>query len=63
MSWSAATLDDEGDGLVLTSIAGRAESRGYAKGVRHGNSVLPLSPEERQVLSAVIGAARKARTA
>ena len=63
MSWSAAMLDDEGDGLVLTSIAGRAESRGYAKGVRHGNSVLPLSPEERQVLSAVIGAARKARTA
>jgi uncharacterized protein DUF4446 len=63
MSWSAAMLDDEGDGLVLTSIAGRAESRAYAKGVRHGNSVLPLSPEERQVLSAVIGAARKARTA
>lgn len=60
MSWSAAMLDDAGDGLVMTSIAGRAESRTYAKGVRRGNSVLPLSPEERQVLAAAIGAARKA---
>jgi hypothetical protein len=63
MSWSAAMLDDEGDGIVLTSIAGRTEARTYAKGVRHGTSVLPLSPEERQALAAVIGATRKTRTA
>jgi Protein of unknown function (DUF4446) len=56
MSWSAALLDDAGDGMVMTSIAGRTESRTYAKGVRRGNSVLPLSPEERQVLAAAIGA-------
>lgn len=63
MSWSAAMLDDEGDGIVLTSIAGRTEARTYAKGVRHGTSVLPLSPEERQALAAAIGAAAKTRTA
>lgn len=63
MSWSAAMLDDAGDGLVMTSIAGRAESRTYAKGVRRGNSVLPLSPEERQVLAAAVGAARSAKSA
>lgn len=63
MSWSAAMLDDGGDGIVMTSIAGRTEARTYAKGVRKGNSVLPLSPEERQVLAAAIGAARKAQTA
>ena len=63
ISWSAAMLDDAGDGIVMTSIAGRSESRTYAKGVRKGNSVLPLSPEERQVLAAAIGAARKAQPA
>ncbi len=34
MSFSVAMLDDSGDGLVLTSINGRTETRTYAKGVK-----------------------------
>ena len=32
LSFSAALLDDIGDGIVLSSINGRGESRTYAKG-------------------------------
>ncbi|MCI0688502.1 MAG: DUF4446 family protein [Sporichthyaceae bacterium] len=64
LSWSAAMLDDDGSGLVLSSITTRTETRTYAKGVRRGTSTVALSPEERQVLAAAIGAARRAaRTA
>jgi hypothetical protein len=45
-SFSLALLDDSGDGLVLTSIHGRSETRTYFKGVRAGASDDPLSPEE-----------------
>ena len=50
LSFSAALLDDSGDGLVLSSIAGRTETRTYAKGVKSGNSEAQLSPEEEQVV-------------
>ena len=50
LSFSAALLDDSGDGLVLSSIAGRTETRTYAKGVKHGTSEAQLSPEEEQVV-------------
>jgi hypothetical protein len=50
LSFSAAMLDDAGDGLVLTSINGRSETRTYAKGVKHGTSEAQLSPEEEQVV-------------
>jgi hypothetical protein len=46
MSWSMALLDDHGDGVVLTSINGRSESRSYAKNVRKFSSDAKLSPEE-----------------
>ena len=39
-----------GDGLVLSSIHGRTETRTYAKGVKHGTSEAQLSPEEEQVV-------------
>ena len=45
-SFSAALLDDAGDGLVLTSIHGRAETRTYVKGLTGGQSDIDLSPEE-----------------
>lgn len=51
LSFSAALLDDAGDGLVLTSINGRSETRTYAKGVKAGKSEHSLSPEESQALS------------
>jgi hypothetical protein len=48
LSFTAALLDDAGDGLVLTSIHGRSEARTYAKGVKGGKSEQSLSPEEEQ---------------
>lgn len=51
LSFSAALLDDAGDGLVLTSINGRSETRTYAKGVKGGGSDHALSPEEEQAIS------------
>jgi hypothetical protein len=46
LSWSAALLDDSGNGIVLTSIHGRSESRTYAKNVADWTSDQTLSPEE-----------------
>lgn len=50
MSFSAALLDDAGDGVVISSINGRTETRTYAKGVKAGNSDAELSPEEVQAI-------------
>lgn len=50
MSFSAALLDDVGDGVVISSINGRTETRTYAKGVKGGTSEAELSPEEEQVI-------------
>ncbi|MGB7448734.1 MAG: DUF4446 family protein [Ornithinimicrobium sp.] len=52
MSFSAAIVDDRGDGLVFSSIHARSESRTYAKGVVGGTSDVTLSPEERHALDA-----------
>jgi len=50
MSFSAAMLDDAGDGLVISSINARTETRTYAKGVKAGASDAILSPEEEQAI-------------
>jgi hypothetical protein len=60
LSFTAALLDDSGDGLVITSINGRTESRAYAKGVKDGRSDTSLSPEETQAIALALG--RKARS-
>lgn len=52
MSFSAAIVDDRGDGVVLSSIHARSESRTYAKGIVGGKSDVTLSPEERHALDA-----------
>lgn len=52
LSWTAALLDDGGNGLVLTSIHGRSESRTYAKNVMEWSSDQTLSPEESEAISA-----------
>ncbi len=52
MSFSAAIIDDRGDGMVLSSIHARSESRTYAKGIVGGKSDVTLSPEERHALDA-----------
>ena len=50
MSFSAALLDDSGDGVVLTAINGRSEARTYAKGIVASASEHPLSPEEQEAV-------------
>jgi hypothetical protein len=55
MSFTAALLDDSGDGLVITSINGRTEARAYAKGVKQGKSDQSLSPEESEAIALALG--------
>ena len=50
LSFSLALLDAVGDGVVLSSINGRAETRTYAKPVVAGEGSLELSPEEAQAV-------------
>jgi hypothetical protein len=52
LSFSAAVVDDRGDGLVFSTIHARGESRTYAKGVVGGSSDATLTPEEQQALAA-----------
>jgi hypothetical protein len=52
LSFSLALLNAHGDGIVLTSINGRAETRTYAKAVVAGKSEQQLSPEEEEAVRA-----------
>jgi Protein of unknown function (DUF4446) len=54
-SFALALLDDSGDGVTLTSIAGQTDSRTYAKGIVAGKCEQELSPEESQAVAAAIG--------
>lgn len=54
-SFSAALLDDRGDGLVVTSIHARSETRTYIKGLEAGDSDIMLSPEEQQAVNLARG--------
>lgn len=51
MSFSAAFLDEHGDGICITSINGRTEARTYAKPVKNLTSPHNLSPEEQQAIA------------
>lgn len=56
LSFSLALLNSDGDGVVITSINSRTETRTYAKIVQGGKGVQTLSPEEdRAVRSARLG--------
>jgi Protein of unknown function (DUF4446) len=50
LSFSLALLNAVGDGVVLSSINGRAETRTYAKTVIAGKGAEELSPEEAQAV-------------
>ena len=50
MSFSLALLNSVGDGVVVSSINGRAETRTYAKTVKSGQGVQELSPEENMAI-------------
>jgi hypothetical protein len=48
-------LDDQGNGVVLTSINGRQETRVYAKPVTLGTSSHNLSLEEEESIRRALG--------
>lgn len=50
LSFSAALLNGRGDGVVITSINGRADTRCYAKTVKGAQSEHNLSGEEEQAI-------------
>jgi Protein of unknown function (DUF4446) len=52
LSFSMALLNALGDGLVLSSINGRQQTRTYAKVVEAGKGAQELSPEEEQAIKA-----------
>ncbi|WP_416199059.1 MAG: DUF4446 domain-containing protein [Sporanaerobacter sp.] len=54
LSYSIALLDDELNGLVLTSIYGRENSTSYAKPIVKGKSKYALSVEEMQAIDRAI---------
>lgn len=54
LSFSAALLDDHGDGVVITSINGRTETRTYAKPVQALTSDHNLSEEEREAIAGAV---------
>ncbi|MBW3578541.1 MAG: DUF4446 family protein [Actinobacteria bacterium] len=60
LSFSAAILDESGDGVVLSSINGRTEARTYAKPVTGGTSSYNLSPEEEAAIDAALTGERQA---
>jgi hypothetical protein len=60
LSFSAALLDDNGDGIVITSINGRQDTRCYAKTVQRGTSIHNLSDEEEQAIREAMSGRRAA---
>ncbi|HSM34036.1 MAG TPA: DUF4446 family protein [Anaerolineae bacterium] len=49
-SFALALVDDDGDGIVLTSLHSRPSTRVYIKTIRRGVADAPLSGEEEQAL-------------
>jgi hypothetical protein len=62
LSFSLAILDDHGDGLVLTSINGRADSRTYAKPIKGLTSSHTLSDEEREAIASAVAGYERGET-
>ena len=60
LSFSCAMLDDGGDGVVITSINGRQDTRVYAKLVRDGRSGYNLSAEEEEAIRQALAGPREA---
>jgi hypothetical protein len=54
LSFSAALLDEGGNGMVVSAINGRSETRSYAKSVAGGTSDQNLSAEEVEVIDAAM---------
>ena len=51
LSYAVALLDSHNDGVVLSSIFGREDSRSYVKPIKDGQSQYMLTDEEKQALA------------
>lgn len=60
LSFSCAMLDDQGNGVVLTSINGRQDTRVYAKPIAEGASSYNLSSEEEEAIRQALAEPREA---
>lgn len=58
-SFALALLDAAGDGVVMSSLFGRDESRVYCKPVERGQSVYPLTDEEKEAITTALGKTKK----
>jgi hypothetical protein len=58
-SFALALLDAVGDGVVMSSLFGRDESRVYCKPVERGQSVYPLTDEEKEAITTALGKAKR----
>lgn len=54
MSFSLALLDDSGDGVAISAVAGAGDTRVYAKAIAAGRGEHDLSPEEEQAVDAAL---------
>ena len=61
MSFSAALVDDHGNGFVLTSVHARSESRSYVKQLRGGMAEVSLSPEESAAVADAVASIPRGR--
>jgi hypothetical protein len=59
LSFCAALLDIDGNGVVLTAINGRTETRTYAKPVTGGASKYHLSEEESEAIRRAVSGVRE----
>ncbi|HEX3031247.1 MAG TPA: DUF4446 family protein [Bacillota bacterium] len=51
LSFAVALLDEKGDGMVISGLYGRDDTRVYAKPVQEGKSTHLLSDEENKAIS------------
>ncbi len=54
-SFALALLDGHRDGIVITALHSRTDSRLYAKPVKRGDSSYSLTPEERDAMERALG--------
>lgn len=57
-SFALALLDAVGDGIVVSSLFGRDESRVYCKPVEQGQSIYPLTDEEKEAITTALDKAK-----
>jgi hypothetical protein len=55
-SFALALLDGQRNGVVVTGLHARTDSRLYAKPVERGTSTYSLTPEEREAMEIALGA-------